>query len=116
MSAGPRKSPDKVSLEVASLLREHMARRRMSQRHAARLTDISPSQISRYLRGDSSPNLHEYVIICDAIGVHPDTLLAQALHNIRWREQYAKDNEHAVPVEGQVRYNLDPRNFPPQEA
>jgi len=116
MSSGPRKTPDKVSREVASLLREHLARRRMSQRQVSRLAEISPSQTSRYLRGESSPNLHEYVLICEAIGVHPDTVLSQAIHNIRWRERYAKDDEYAVPIEGQVRYNLDPRNFPPQES
>lgn len=113
MSTGPRKSPDKVTLEIASLLREHAARRRMTQRHVAAFAELSTSQVSRYFRGDSSPNLHEYVLMCEAVGAHPDTLLAQALHNIRWREQYAQDDEHAVPVEGQVRYNLDPRNFPP---
>ena len=116
MSSGPRKTPDKVSREVASLLREHLARRRMSQRQVSRLAEISPSQTSRYLRGESSPNLHEYVLICEAIGVHPDTVLSHAIHNIRWRERYAKDDEYAVPIEGQVRYNLDPRNFPPKES
>ena len=88
----------------------------MSQRQVARLAEISPSQTSRYLRGESSPNLHEYVVLCDAIGVHPDTLLSQAIHNIRWREQYAKDDEYAVPIEGQVRYNLDLGTSHPRKA
>ncbi|WP_350309528.1 helix-turn-helix transcriptional regulator [Corynebacterium sp. MSK004] len=115
MSTGPRKTPDKVTIEIASLLREHAARRQMTQKHIASYTELSTSQTSRYLRGESSPNIHEYVVLCEAVGAHPDTLLAQALHNIRWREQYAHDDEHAVPVEGQVRYNLDPRNFPPAD-
>ncbi|TRX62426.1 helix-turn-helix domain-containing protein [Corynebacterium hiratae] len=113
MSTAPRKAPDKVTIEIASLLREHAARRQMTQRHIAAYTDLSTSQTSRYLRGESSPNIHEYVTLCEAVGAHPDTLLAQALHNIRWREQYADGDEHAVPIEGQIRYNLDPRNFPP---
>lgn len=104
MSAGPRKPPQKVTLEVATLFREQIARRRISQADVARQADLSTSQMSRFLKGERSPNLDEFMDICDALGAHPEVLLAKAINNVRWRERYADGDPFAVPDDRPIRF------------
>ena len=102
----PRRRPDALGREIASLLREQTARHELSQRELGRRANISSSQINLYLRGERSPTLDEFADICDTLNVRPEVVMGLANHNIRWREQHGLDDDSAVPVPDPVKWNL----------
>lgn len=106
MAGSPRRRPGKLGKEVASILREHLARRQLTQRELSRRCDISLTQLNNYLRGIKSPTIEEYAEICDALIVRPEVVLGIAQHNIDWRERHDVDDDAIVPLPESVEWGM----------
>ena len=79
MTGHPRRTPGRQGSAIASELRQLLEDKEISARQLAGLADISPSQLSRYLRAISSPTLDELLDICNSLNVHPSSVIGRAL-------------------------------------
>ena len=91
MAGHPRRTPSPLGQAIARQLQEHLANREISQRQAALKADISPSQLSRYVRAISSPTIEEFLDICNAIGASPAAIISAAILD----EKYNSPEEKA---------------------
>lgn len=106
MAGSPRRRPGKLGEEVASILREHLARQQLTQRELSRRSDISSTQINQYLRGLKSPTIEEFVDMCDALIVRPEVVLGLAHYNIDWREQNKVEDDTIVPLPETLQWRI----------
>lgn len=106
MARSPRRKPEALGKEIASLLRELAARHEITQRELGRRTDISSSQINVYLRGIRSPTLDEFASMCHELNARPEVILGLASYNVDWRERNDADDDALVPLPEKVEWNL----------
>lgn len=106
MAGSPRRRPEALGKEIASLLRELTARHEITQRELGRRTGISSSQINLYLRGKRSPTLDEFADICSELRARPEVIFGLASYNVDWRNQHDADDDTVVPVPEKVEWNL----------
>lgn len=106
MAGSPRRRPTKFGEEVASLLRENLARRQLSQRELARKADISTTQLNQYLRGLKSPTIEEFADICNALIIRPEVIMGLASYNLQWRQDNDVEDDAIVPIPDTLKWNL----------
>lgn len=109
MAGSPRRTPGPFGKEIASLIREQLARREMTQRDLSRQADISSTQLNNYVRGRKSPTIEEFIDICDVLMVRPEVLISTALHTIEWRERNNIDDPNEVPLPDVVEWRTQAR-------
>lgn len=109
MAGSPRRRPTKFGEEVASILRENLARRQITQRELSRRSDVSSTQLNQYLRGLKSPTIEEFADICDALTVRPEVVMGLANYNLQWRENNDVDDDAVVPLPETLEWNLKHR-------
>lgn len=106
MAGHPRRTPGKVGAEIASLIREAIARRQITQKDVAIRADISTSQLSLYLRALRSPTVDEFHDLCVALQLRPEAILAQALRNVAWRENNQAEDGTDPPIPDEIRWSI----------
>lgn len=87
-----------VTQAVAAELRAEKGRRRVSQQALADAIGRAQSYVSKRLSGEASLSVDEFVTLCLALDVRPETLLASALgkyHGAIW----GGDSHSAVYVQ-----------------
>jgi transcriptional regulator with XRE-family HTH domain len=66
-------------MEFSTKLRVYRQRARLSQEELGELVDVSQNQVSRWERGEGTPNIHQGLAIAHAIGVRVEFLVDDAL-------------------------------------
>lgn len=80
-----------VSREVRDYLRAHMARHDWTQAKLAEAIRTTQSKVSKILNGENRLSLDVFVLICHAMGLEPDTVLARALGTAPARVRLSPD-------------------------
>ena len=77
-SPGPQAEPGTYSIENFRLnLDALLERLELTQEAAAKRCGVSQSVIAFWLNGQSTPNLYNFVALCDALKIEPNWLLSE---------------------------------------
>ena len=66
---------------LRSSLKEYLAEHKISQRELSNMTRLSESVISHYVNGVRVGQLHNWILISEALGCTLDDLLGRKMHH-----------------------------------
>lgn len=79
MGRAPKPTPGEVEKRIIGILSARIAEGgRGEQSRVARASGMSVAQLSRCLSGDRVMTMTEMLRVCDALGLHPVAVVAQA--------------------------------------
>ena len=102
MRAGPRSQQTPLSLAVIDVLNRHLATSSLRSVHglAQAVPTVSRSQLYLLMRGQAVIDLAELFAVCEALGLTPLQVIAEAEADMGGREQVAAyDEEHPIEAE-----------------
>lgn len=86
---------DKIWTEIAATIRSILARQQRSQANLSECSDISRSQLSRFLTAQSSPSITEFLRMCHELNINPSTIIKEARETVKYEDD--PDSDRAIP-------------------
>lgn len=83
MPTGTRGLPGPLSVEIASLLRQHMAAQKINQPTLSRSTGIPQSTLSRLLNGQRQLYIDQLEVVCVAMELDVGEVVSRADRHVR---------------------------------